>query len=1057
MYTIIGISHPEDMVNLLAGTFSDGDRFSTGNTLPLVGRPWGFNHWSPQTRSSDRNTGSWWFKGNDHQFTWIRCTHQPSPWIGDWGWFVFSPQIGEVNRNPVHYWEPRAAIIRAHLFDATLAPYGMRIQLVPTMHAAFVRITFPINDYGAKRVCFAEAQWKADGKNFISGDTTRVSIDRLMVTNFAMHIYIESSDAINVEHHMDMACFRYAKDATIVQIKIATSLISQEQAQYNLKTELGSSKTYDQVAKETRTVWNKLLRRVDVVDAGEVSEASNRHLIVFYTSLARALSFPRRLDEINPAGQVVHYSPYDPHGHVFPGVLVTDNGFWDTFRTVYPMLSLLYPDHLGTIIQGWLNAFKEGGWLPSWASPGYRNCMVGTFADVVVADAVVKRVKGFDLRQAKEALMKDSFEDPPRFAGGAVGKQDLQEYNNRGYLSSDRNGDSVSRTLDYGFADYSTAMALLSMVSAVDNSENNNLNKEMKEELINKAEKLLIRANRAYTSLFHGRTGLMLPKRENGEFSNDFSDIEWGKGYTEGNAWHHSFPPYAITHEYSSSKILINQYIKSNILNEKDLIGLFGSKQNMLKKLYQLLALPSNFRPGSYGQEIHEMTEMRVVAMGQYGHNNQPSHHILYLFALLGDSKTTEFMTRKVMNHAYGIDFYAGDEDNGEMGAWFVLSALGLYSITPGTRDYVVGSPIFKHVRISRDERDYDLNNIDDIDNNIPHRSLDIIAIGTTPSNYHVEQITINGTIIKTLPLIDDELLQRSGVLRFHMEGEDSTVYDNAGININNINDLQKMPEVNMNNYLIAIKKNRELNSTLISMRLALLDSLDSMKVKNNDNKNNNQKEIGHNGRNCTRPDVRALYTDTNIEKEEDDWEDPGIFMGKRKNDRFFSDEVLLDNAAAVSIFHNSSLLQNIHKNNDNPTIVMNGINKDGESINLSSSRHFGYFGEVYRTFWLFWRSVPEREILSKYLILLSHDQSGVQHQINSRKRLFYFTKKQPALRYSSSLGNNSRERLKDITRDVSPIGGDLGYIQGNINSYTKREVKAASDAMDLIANLGHP
>jgi predicted alpha-1,2-mannosidase len=554
LVVMAGIERPEDLVNLLAGTFTDGNRFSTGNTLPLVGRPWGFNHWAPQTRDGNRNAGSWWFMGNEHKLTWLRCTHQPSPWIGDWGWFLFGAQISNNNhgeRNPVTFWEPRAATIKPHYFDATVAPLGIRMELTPTDHGAIFRATFPQStDRGKKRVCFAEANWDHDesgSSNTITGYSDKVKQDRMIVSNFHMYIRAESDTTVeSKEHDGDMVCFRYRSDTTEAVVRIATSLISNEQVKTNLNRELPRSRNFNDIASETRSVWNKLLRRVDIINPGELADETLKHLTIFYSCLVRALSFPRRLDEIDENNNVVHYSPYDPSGKVHPGILVTDNGFWDTFRTVYPMLSLLYPDHLGDIISGWLNAYKEGGWLPSWASPGYRNCMVGTYADVVVADALVKKVKGFDYDLAIEALHKDSFTDAPKFAGGAAGKEGLAEYRERGYFAMPERGqgvpESVSRTLDFGFADFAVAKAYESVAKSASRGNF----------LLQDAAQLMERSNKASTALFSHLHGLMAPKSASGTISNRFNPIEWGNGFTEGRT--HTLT-YSRTHSLTHSRI----------------------------------------------------------------------------------------------------------------------------------------------------------------------------------------------------------------------------------------------------------------------------------------------------------------------------------------------------------------------------------------------------------------------------------------------------------------------------------------------------------------------
>jgi putative alpha-1,2-mannosidase len=264
LYLYIGkaIENPEEFPNLLAGSFTDGSKFSTGNTLPLVGYPWGFNHWAPMTRDDGRFTGSWWFNGNEHTLRWLRCTHQPSPWIGDYGWFVFGPQLGGmINRNPDHFWEPRGSIIKPYVFDATVATTNMRIELTPSMHGAMLRVTFPSTTvFGDKRICFASASFSSHGMSptpYFEGESTQINTDRSVVLNFALHLRAESISAQSIESHNDVMCFKYRTDATIVIVRIGTSLISKEQAKLNLDREIGDSKGYDDVYKEVKGVWNQ--------------------------------------------------------------------------------------------------------------------------------------------------------------------------------------------------------------------------------------------------------------------------------------------------------------------------------------------------------------------------------------------------------------------------------------------------------------------------------------------------------------------------------------------------------------------------------------------------------------------------------------------------------------------------------------------------------------------------------------------------------------------------------------------------------------------------------
>eukprot|EP00605_Chrysophyceae_sp_TOSAG23-4_P002195 GSChrysophyteH1.ASY1.ANO1.2425.1 assembled CDS len=717
------VEDPVSFVNLLAGSFTDGNTFSTGNTLPLVGYPWGFNHWSPQTRENSRGVGSWWFRGSEHRFTWLRSTMKPN------------------------------------YFDANLAPQNIRVELTPSMHGAMLRVTFPEHK-DSKRICFTGqgAEWTEQGLS----DTRPYIVGRAN----------QSDDAVKVLNFHDVRCFDYADTATVVTVYMATSMISDQQAIINLNRELRyyGRNQFDIVLKHATNTWNNLLGRVEVVDPGPVTGSHTKQLSVFYTSLWRALTFPRRTDEVDISGNILHYSPYSPNGGVYRGPGATDNGFWDTFRTVYPMLSLLYPDHLSEIVTAWLSAYREGGWLPSWASPGYRNCMVGTFADVVVADAIVKGIKGIDIEVAKGAIHKDSFVTPPAFAGNAIGKDGLDEYSKRGYISSNPMNEGVecvSRSLDFGFADSAVANAF------------------KRRELIEWSETLTRRANAVINGLFSEKAGLFVPKTALGKVSDRWSPIEWGRGYTEGNAWHHSFPPYAVTADGDGGL----------------LAKLHGGRKKMLAKLHEMLDTPGYFRPGSYGQEIHEMVEARAVAMGQYAHNNQPVHHILWLFALLGDRKTTEEKIRFVLHHAYGEDFYAGDEDNGEQGAWYVLSALGLFSTTPGTPDYVAGSPIFRHVRIHRTPEPMPSPSISG--NGAVGEFTDIVALGTSDVDMHVSKISWNGDSLpdnmfrgtETVPaVIHNSLLMKDGVLRFYMKGETDVAFDRSGASESGAKEKQQQP-----------------------------------------------------------------------------------------------------------------------------------------------------------------------------------------------------------------------------------------------------------------------
>ncbi len=380
--------------------------------------------------------------------------------------------------------------------------------------------------------------------------------------------------------------------------------------------------------------------------------------------------------------------------------------------------------------------------------------------------------------------MLQAFEEPPRYVGGAVGKEGLQEYINQGYISFERGGEVVSRTLDYGFADFAAAQAFLALSEKYSNADIS------KDGLVDDAKKLFQRSVRAFRSLWNREKQLMVPKTQGGQQMTHMSSLEWGNGFTEGNSWHHSFPAYAF--ECADTMLEYKSLLSSNEFAqgfdcENGLISLFkGNDDGAYMKLKGLLESTSDFGFGSYGQEIHEMTEGRALAMGQYFHNNQPVHHILYLFTLLGKNRyrDTQRLVRIVLNRAYGSDFYSGDEDNGEQGAWFVLSALGLFSVTPGSANYVAASPIFPHVRISRsDEKDKSFSGYLDLFTFLPSKSeKDSLSSSHTkfPSQdtkpYFVQKVQVisdggDSNVIENHK-IHYKYVNKPGIIRFILESE---------------------------------------------------------------------------------------------------------------------------------------------------------------------------------------------------------------------------------------------------------------------------------------------
>jgi len=810
----VKVHHPEEYVNVLAGSHGGekvGQHHSNGNTLPLIARPWGFNHWAPMS-TNDRT--SWWFDADSDMFRGIRCTHQPSPWIGDYGWFVLRPFMGHPGDDWLGFTSyHQEGAVRPYQLDLQLGPAGVKVEFTPSMHGGIMRTTFPSSVPKEKRkVCvwipagrlnadidekWAKSAGRSTGRCQAEGGAIHLESRKFsggvpQGADFALYARFEAGNLQAKEETLGDSCFladtaykpldmpgqsrsqevsaaacqarcakvpgcahftwwpdggchvqdRKAKeektgsltagppscpadhgsrqccfmlgDELQAEIRIGTSMISASQALSALDSEVGRLQTYEDLLSSSRAAWRQHLSYVEVADAGTLTATTFRRLTVFYTCLYRALLFPRRLDEDTPNGRR-HYSPYDGKVHDGPGV--TDNGFWDTFRTVYPLLSLAYPVQLGEILEGWLNAYRAGGWLPKWASPGYRDSMVGTFADVVFADAILKNISGFDHEVAWMAIRKDAYESSSDKKDTARGKFGLQHYVDRGYVPIDVGiGEACSRTLDFAYADAASAQAGLLLGYPDD------------------AKALRERSLRALNSMFDKREHLMGHRKKDGSFKEEPPE-QWGDCYTEGSAWHHSFPPFNIS----------------------ALVQLHGGQDALLQRLRQLLAAPGVFKPGSYRSEIHEMREMRQLALGQYAHNNQPSHHLPYIFSMLGDQNETAALVRSVLHRAYSPDSFIGDEDNGEMGAWFVLGSLGLYAASPGTtEDYVLGAvPLFPRVHL---------------------RALDLTieASGSEKETPAVREVLWRGVPMKH-PAVPYRELRAGGTLRFVACGAKAT------------------------------------------------------------------------------------------------------------------------------------------------------------------------------------------------------------------------------------------------------------------------------------------
>ena len=719
-------------VNPLMGTQSSFE-LSTGNTYPAIARPWGMNFWTPQT---GKMGDGWQYTYTANKIRGFKQTHQPSPWINDYGQFSIMPVTGKLEfdeEKRASWFSHKGEIATPSYYKVYLAEHDVVTEMTPTERAVLFRFTFPENEHSYIVVdAFDKGSYVKviPEENKIIGYTTRNSGG--VPENFKNYFVIEFDKPFtykgtfadkkleegNLEQKADHtgAIIGFStRKGEIVHARIASSFISFEQAAQNLK-ELGND-SFEQLAQKGNDAWNKVLGKIEV-EGGNLDQYRT-----FYSCLYRSLLFPRKFYEFTADGQPVHYSPYN--GQVLPGYMYTDTGFWDTFRCLFPFLNLMYPSVNKEIQEGLINAYKESGFFPEWASPGHRGCMIGNNSASVLVDAYMKGVKVDDVKTLYEGLIHGTENVHPEVS--STGRLGYQYYNKLGYVPYDvKINENTARTLEYAYDDW----CIYQLAKA--------LNRPKKE--------IELFAKRAmnYRNVFDKESKLMRGRNENGQFQSPFSPLKWGDAFTEGNSWHYSW---SVFHD------------------PQGLIDLMGGKKMFITMLDSVFAVPPVFDDSYYGQVIHEIREMTVMNMGNYAHGNQPIQHMIYLYNYAGQPWKAQYWLRQVMDRMYtpGPDGYCGDEDNGQTSAWYVFSALGFYPVCPGTDEYVIGAPLFKKATLHFENGN----------------NLVIDAQNNSKENLYIESLRVNGQESTRNYLKHADLL-RGGTIEFKMGSQPNL---NRGIN----------------------------------------------------------------------------------------------------------------------------------------------------------------------------------------------------------------------------------------------------------------------------------
>jgi predicted alpha-1,2-mannosidase len=719
-----------ELANPLQGTDSV-QAFSHGNLYPAIAVPFPMNAWAPYTQPLP---DSFYYQYRQDQFCGIRQTHQPSPWINEYAAFAFMPVTGELKvtdrERASKFSHENETALPCH-YRVYLDRYDASIEVTPTKRCASFRVT-----YGDQGPAYLVLDAFPGGSNIkiLPEERKIIGVSRFnhggVPQNFANYFVVKfdqpfkshgtwqpgdiAKGSDSAEGDQVGAYLEFAADkGDAITYQVASSFISHEQAERNLSQEIGTDK-FDQTLAKAGKLWNECLGQIEIEGGTEEQRRT------FHSALYRSSLFPHTFYEINARGDKYYYSPYD--GKVHEGVMYTDSGLWDTFRAVHPLFNLLHPEINTEILNGLLNAYDESGWLPAWASPGHRDCMIGNHAFSLFADAWVKGIRDFDAEHALEAMVHDANTEGPI---SCIGRNAVEQYRNLGYLPSPDVREATAKTLEFAYDDYCASV----------------LARELGQERI--ADEFA-KSSEKWRNVFDAEIGFVRGRKKDGGWVENFSPDEWGGPFTEGSSWHWTW---CVFHDVDG------------------LIDAMGGSEAFVDKLDEVFEAPPTVRVGSYGGLIHEMTEMIALDMGQYAHGNQPIQHMPYLYVHAGEPWKTQQRVREIVDELYDSSpqGLCGDEDNGQTSAWYVFSALGFYPVTPGEPYYVIGSPLFERATIK-----------------LPSgKTFAIEAENNSAENVYIQSAELNGKPLERAWLTHAEIAD-GGTLKFEMGPQPNTNWASA-------------------------------------------------------------------------------------------------------------------------------------------------------------------------------------------------------------------------------------------------------------------------------------
>lgn len=740
---------PVAWVDTRRGTYASGD-FSRGNTLPITAWPNGFAFFTPVTDARTRRWLYEYHRAGDEQnrprLQGLAISHQPSPWMGDRNQFVLMPMTGEQSdASPAARslaFDHAEELARPDLYQVALEG-GIGMRLAPTDHGAISEFDFPTAlEHPQLLLEGVDEHCRIDAAGAVLDGRLRGWVDSAVAQGYdradgatRMFVLAEVDPAPQTVGRAEGASagaslLTFAPGTTSVTVRMVTSFIGTQQAQRTFAQEL-DGRSFEQVRAAAHAEWTHRLSVLEIVGA---TPPQRRTL---YGNLYRLNLYPNSQWENAGTPQrpePVHASPVRPvrgeatdtrtNAQVLPGRIHVNHGFWDTYRTAWPAYVLLYPELTAELADGFVQQYREGGWIARWSSPGYADCMTGTSSDVAFADAHVKGVALPDPRSAYESGLRNATVAPPFLEVGRTGNERAVF---TGYVDTDT-PESVSWALEAYINDHGLAAQAELLAEAPDTAP------EERRQLQEEAAYLRARSAN-YPLLFDGLLGFFQGRRRTGEFAQspeEFDPRVWGGDFTETNGWNFAFH---VPHD------------------GEGLAALHGGRDELRAKLDEFFSTPERADlKGTYGHVIHEMDEARAVRMGQFGMSNQPSHHIPFLYHHAAAPHRAMEIVREVQRRLFvGEQIgqgYPGDEDNGEMSAWWLLTALGLYPLQLGTGRYHLVAPLFERAEVRP----------------LGGPDFTVIAEGQAPDRPYVTALTVEGREHTVAALDHSEL---HGTLQF--------------------------------------------------------------------------------------------------------------------------------------------------------------------------------------------------------------------------------------------------------------------------------------------------